>query len=74
MGGFTSLCVEYRLVAPTLALSREHLLELTSISETFILTSLLHLGYRGFVTTRHAAQNQNRVLGQTSIIGVIMKV
>ena len=39
-----------------------------SISETSILTSLSHLDYRAFVATRHAIQNQNRVLGQASII------
>ena len=47
---------------------------LTSISETFVLTLLSHLGYWVFVATRHATQNQTWVLGQIFIIGVKTKV
>lgn len=41
-----------------------------NISGTFILTSLLHLHYSISVSTRHAIQEQNSVLWQTSIIVV----
>jgi len=45
-----------------------------NISGTFILTSLLHLHYSIWVSTRHALQEQNSVLQQTSIIVVKIMV